>query len=202
MKKEYSYRYDLFSYKFLNSNYECECLKGFNIDKSPFKVNKDKKISFNCNIYKRKFQLLNKIESIPIISIHNYLLENYMKDLEKNYNWNRRYFNYNIIKFCSKKNIETWMDIDTGITNNENTKTRTTNYQQIIDKINKKSIFLNIDQYDKDTELPNYKEKRILFISNWMEMNEEEEMVNYSKLDLDPEADPEFWFFPEFVETL
>lgn len=98
-------------------------------------------------------------------------------------NPNRKYFDWRILNFCLRKKVDigTWIDIDTGIDSNKNTKTGTNNYQTI----DKKGLFyLTIHQ---EINLSN--QKRIFF--DWMGMNEE--ILNR------PISNVKLWFFPEFL---
>nr|YP_010733044.1 hypothetical protein RF1 [Neillia hanceana]WEG91658.1 hypothetical protein RF1 [Neillia hanceana] len=175
------YRYDLLAYKSIN--YEDK--KGSSIYGSPLKVKNNQDIFYNYNTHKPKS--FNMLEGIPIIPINNYLVEDDIRDMDKNLD--RKYFDWRIINFCLKKkvDIEAWVDIDTDTNSNKYTKTRVNNYQ-IIDKINnnKKGLFYFTIKQDQEINLSNQKT-----FFDWMGMNEEILSRPISNLEL--------WFFPEFV---
>nr|UQK92889.1 hypothetical chloroplast RF1 [Dipentodon sinicus] len=175
LKKHYGY--DFLSYKFIN--YEDK--KDSYTYRSPLKVNNKEDILYNYNIYKCK------LFDIPGgITIHNYLGEEDIMDMEKIPN--RKYFDWRILNLFlrNKIAIEYWVDMDTGTNSNKKTKTRANNYQKI-DQINKKGLFyLTIYQ---DQEINPSNQKRLFF--DWMGMNEE--ILNR------PISNLELWFFPEFV---
>uniref|UniRef100_UPI0030027637 hypothetical protein RF1 n=1 Tax=Hedyosmum orientale TaxID=226581 RepID=UPI0030027637 len=117
------------------------------------------------------------------IAISDYLGEEYIIDTDQNLD--RKYFDWRILRFSFRKNIdiETWTNMNTGTNINKNTQTGTNNYQ-IIDK---KDIFsLTIHQ---ETNPSNKKKKMDCF--DWMGMNEE--MLYRPISNLEP------WLFPEFV---
>nr|ADD30912.1 putative RF1 protein [Ximenia americana] len=169
------YRYDLLSYKSIS--YEAK--KDSYIYESLFQVKKNERIYYNYNTYKRK--LFDMLGSTPI---KNSLGEDDIRDMEKNPN--RKYLDWRIIHFCLRKkvDIESWIDIDTN--SNKNTKTGTNNYQ-IIDKIDKKSLFYLYPTIHQEINPSNPKR----FFLDWMGMNEE--ILNR------PISNMRLWFFPEFV---
>nr|UEQ12896.1 Ycf1 protein [Euphorbia hirta] len=97
----------------------------------------------------------------------------------------RKYFDWRLINFCLQKkvDIESW--IDTCIKDKKKTKTRTKNYQ-IIDKIDKKSIYIYQDQEINSSKKPP-------FFFDWMGMNEEIQTSVISNSNF------ELWFFRKFV---
>nr|QGZ09255.1 hypothetical protein RF1 [Sorbaria sorbifolia var. stellipila] len=176
------YRYDLLAYKSIN--YEDK--KDFSIYGSLLQVKTNQDIFYNYNTHKQK--ALNMLEDIPIIPMNNYLVEDDIRDMEKNPD--RKYFDWRILNFSLKKkvDIEAWINIDTDTnSNNSNkyTKTRINKYQ-IIDKINKKGLFYITIQQNQELNPSN--QKRFF---DWMGMNEEILSRPISNLEL--------WFFPEFV---
>nr|YP_010176097.1 Ycf1 [Pseuderanthemum haikangense]QSQ71232.1 Ycf1 [Pseuderanthemum haikangense] len=139
------YRYDLLSYKFLNSENKAECF----LYGSPFQGNK------NQETYTPKETLFNMLSNTLI---NNYLgkFDNLYIDLEK-----RKYLDWKIINFFlrQKVNIEGWMTIDTN--RNQNTQIRTKNSQII----HKKDLF-----YLMIPEINSPKSPKGFF--DWMGMNE------------------------------
>nr|YP_010743462.1 hypothetical protein RF1 [Dryas octopetala var. asiatica]WES82400.1 hypothetical protein RF1 [Dryas octopetala var. asiatica] len=173
------YRYDLLAYKSIN--YEDK--KYSYIYGSPLQVKNNQEVFYNYNTHKRKS--FNIPEGIPIIPLNNYLVEDDIRDMEKNPD--RKSFDWRIINFCLRKkvDIEAWIDIDTDTNSNKYTNTRVNNYQ-IIDKINKKGLFYFTIHQDQEIDL--YNKKRFF---DWMGMNEE--ILSH------PISNLELWFFPEFV---
>jgi hypothetical protein len=170
------YRYDRLAYKSINS----EDTKYSSIYESPFHVKNNQEVFSNSNTHKRK--LFNMMEGIPIIPINNDLVQDDIRDMEKN--MDRKSFDWRIIHFCLRKkvDIEAWINIDTD-SNKKSTKAKLNNYQ-IIDKIKKKDLFyLTIHQ---EINLSNQKG-----FLDWMGMNEE--ILNR------PISNLEHWFFPEFL---
>ena len=169
------YRYDLLSYKSIN--YEDK--KDSYIHRSLFQV-KNKEESFsNYNIGKGK--LFGILGGIPI---NNYLGEDDIMDIEKISD--RKYFDWRILNFCLRNNIEiqSWVDMDTGTNRNHNTQIEANNYQ-IIDEINNKGLsFLTIHQNE---EINPSNQKGLFF--DWMGMNEE--ILSH------PISNLELCFFPE-----
>nr|YP_009970596.1 hypothetical chloroplast RF19 [Sinopora hongkongensis]QHD18690.1 Ycf1 [Sinopora hongkongensis]QNE87786.1 hypothetical chloroplast RF19 [Sinopora hongkongensis] len=166
------YRYDLFSYKYINYGDR----KDSYIYRSPLQVNEDRKIPYNYN--------RPKTESFYVpggISISDYLGEEYITDTGKN--TDRKYLEWKIFNFCLRKNIdiEAWTDMDTGTNINKITKTGT-NYYQMIDK--KDLFYLTIHQEIN----PSNPKKNFL---DWMGMDE--------KMVYRPISNLESWFFSEFV---
>nr|YP_010539011.1 hypothetical chloroplast RF1 [Datisca cannabina]UYF12872.1 hypothetical chloroplast RF1 [Datisca cannabina] len=171
------YIYNLLSYKSIN--YEDK--KNSYIYRLPVQVNNNQEIDSNYNTDKRK--LFDMLEGIPI---NNYLVENDIRDREKNPD--RKYFDCKILHFCLKKkaDIEAWINMEAGTNSNKNITTRVNSYQ-IIDKINKNDFFyLTIPQ---DQKINPSNQKRFLF--DWMRMNDE--ILNRSISNM------ELWFFSEFV---
>nr|YP_009775918.1 hypothetical chloroplast RF1 [Euonymus szechuanensis]QJA16291.1 hypothetical chloroplast RF1 [Euonymus szechuanensis] len=169
------YRYDLLAYKFIND----EDPKDSDIFRFLLKEKKNQGIFlYNYKTYNRKF-----VHLPGDVPMNNYLGEDEIVDIEKNPA--RKYFDWRILRFCirNKMDIELW--IDTGTKSNKNTKT-VSNNSQIIDKINKKSLFYLM--FHQDEEI-NPSLKKNLF--DWMEMNER--ILSHSILNL------ELWFFPEIL---
>nr|YP_009650605.1 hypothetical protein RF1 [Rubus coreanus]QCF39876.1 hypothetical protein RF1 [Rubus coreanus] len=172
------YRYDRLAYKSINS----EDTKYSSIYESPFHVKNNQEVFSNSNTHKGK--LFNMMEGIPIIPINNDLVQDDIRDMEKN--MDRKYFDWRIIHFCLRKkvDIEAWINIDTD-SNKKSTKAKLNNYQ-IIDKIKKKDPFYLTIHQDQEINLSNQKG-----FLDWMGMNEE--ILNR------PISNLEHWFFPEFL---
>nr|YP_010314962.1 hypothetical protein RF1 [Causonis japonica]UNA64527.1 hypothetical protein RF1 [Causonis japonica] len=170
-KLKKNYKYDLLSYKWIN--YENK--NDSSIYGSPLQVNKNQDIFYNYNTHKHKF-----FDILGDILINNYLDEDDILYIEyKKKKPDRKYFDWKILHFNFRKKIDIEVWINTSINNNENTKTRSKNYQ-IIDK--KGLFYLTQDQEIK----PSPKD-----LFDWMGMNEK--ILNPSTSNL------ESWFFPEFV---
>nr|YP_009027078.1 hypothetical chloroplast RF19 [Trifolium grandiflorum]AGO63732.1 hypothetical chloroplast RF19 [Trifolium grandiflorum] len=89
------YRYDLFSYQYINyADKKKSYIYGY---RSPFQANKNRAISYNYNI--RKGELFDIMGDI---SIQNYIAEDNIINMEKNLN--RKYFNWMGINVERKKN--------------------------------------------------------------------------------------------------
>nr|YP_010567112.1 Ycf1 protein [Tofieldia ulleungensis]UZC33225.1 Ycf1 protein [Tofieldia ulleungensis] len=167
-----NYGYDLLSNKYMTY----EDGKYSYIYGSPFQVNVDREILSNFNIQKSEsFYVLVGID------IHYYLgEESILYSIYREKNLDRKYFDYRILHFCLRKNINidtrTQMYIGTKI--NENTKIGTK--QKIY---NKDILSLTIHQESKASN----KKKNFL---DWMGMNQERLYHPISNL--------ESWFFPEF----
>nr|YP_010512116.1 hypothetical protein Ycf1 [Myrospermum sousanum]UXL83440.1 hypothetical protein Ycf1 [Myrospermum sousanum] len=102
-KKQYGY--DLLSYKSINyPDKKDSYIYGY---RSPFQANKKNAISYNYNMRKQKF-----VDMTGDISIKNYIVEDYILDMEKNLD--RKYFDWKILKFCirNKVDFEAWIDTD------------------------------------------------------------------------------------------
>nr|YP_009480154.1 Ycf1 [Euonymus hamiltonianus]AVY52423.1 Ycf1 [Euonymus hamiltonianus] len=171
------YRYDLLAYKFIND----EDPKDSDIFRFLLKEKNNQGIFlYNYKTYNHK--CVHLPGDVPM---NNYLGEDEIMDIEKNPA--RKYFDWRILRFCirNKMDIEFW--IDTGTKSNKNTKT-VSNNSQIIDKINKKSLFYLIFHQDEEIN-SSLKKKKKLF--DWMEMNER--LLSHSILNL------ELWFFPEIL---
>nr|YP_010456971.1 hypothetical protein RF1 [Maytenus hookeri]UUA68104.1 hypothetical protein RF1 [Maytenus hookeri] len=170
------YRYDLLAYKSINY----EDPKDSYFFRFLLKEKKNQGIFFlyNYKTYNRKFVHLTG--NVPM---NNYLGEDEIVDIEKNPA--RKYFDWRILRFClrNKMDIEFW--IDTGTKRNKKTKTMSNNYQ-IIDKIDKKSLFYLMLHQDEEI---NPSPPKNLF--DWMEMNER--ILSHSILNL------ELWFFPKIL---
>nr|WCJ53664.1 hypothetical chloroplast RF1 [Coptis huanjiangensis] len=177
-----TYKYDLLSNKYIH--YEDK--KGSYISGALLQVNKSRGIPYNYNTYNSEFFYLP-----GDIDLSNYLRKYYIIDRDKN--MDRKYFDWRIINFCLRKNIniEEWANIDirADANINKNTKTRT-NYYQTIEKIDTKKMdnkeIFNLDIYK---QINSSNQKNICF--DWMELNEE--ILNWPILNL------ELWFLPEFV---
>nr|YP_010424597.1 hypothetical chloroplast RF1 [Baeckea frutescens]USH59296.1 hypothetical chloroplast RF1 [Baeckea frutescens] len=171
-----NYRYDLFSYKYIN--YENK--KDSHIYLSPLRLNNKQEISYNYKKIYKKVKFVDTPGSIIPINLEDDEIMNLDKFRD------RKFFDWRIFDFClrNKVNIESWIDIDTG--SNKNNKTGVNNYQ-IIDKMDQKGLFyLKICQNGGITAS---NKKKDLF--DWMGMNEEILSRPISNLKL--------WFFPEFV---
>nr|YP_010458029.1 hypothetical protein RF1 [Pristimera indica]UUA69518.1 hypothetical protein RF1 [Pristimera indica] len=170
------YRYDLLAYKSINY----EDPKDSYIFRFLLKEKNNQGIFFlyNYKTYKRKSVYLPG--NVPM---NNYLGEDEIVDIEKNPA--RKYFDWRILRFClrNKMDIEFW--IDTVTKRNKKTKTVSNNYQ-IINKIDKKSLFYLM--LHQDEEINPYPPKNLF---DWMEMNER--ILNHSILNL------ELWFFPQIL---
>nr|YP_010158482.1 hypothetical protein RF1 [Kadsura heteroclita]QRG30505.1 hypothetical protein RF1 [Kadsura heteroclita] len=169
-KFEKHYKYDLLSHKYINYGYRKDSyIYGF-----PLQVNGSREIPYNYNTHK------SELFYVPgDIAISDYLGEEYIIGTDKNPD--RKYFDWRIIHFCLRKNIETWGNMNTKIHTNKNTKIGTNNYQII----KKKEIFyLTIHQ-----EINPSNQKNNLF--DWMGMNQE---ILYR-----PRSNLKSWFFPEFM---
>nr|YP_010036605.1 Ycf1 protein [Kalanchoe fedtschenkoi]QQW47147.1 Ycf1 protein [Kalanchoe fedtschenkoi]QXI88515.1 hypothetical protein RF1 [Kalanchoe fedtschenkoi] len=147
-------RYDLLSYKSIN--YENK--KNSYIFVLPSQVNNTLKISYNYNTNKRK---------LFTVEDNNSLGEKTLTDREKSY------FDYRMIHFCLRKrvDIETWIQT--------NTKKSTIRNYQLIEQINKRSLF-NLTTHQTNP--------RIQSFFDWLEMNEELTILN-----------EELWFLPELI---
>nr|QUO99635.1 hypothetical protein RF1 [Berchemia flavescens] len=180
------YRYDLLSYKFISPksiNYEYK--------KNPsiygLQVNNNQEIFYNYSTHTQK--IVNVPRGIPI---NNYRVEDNIIDMEKNPD--RKYFDWIILDFCLRKkvDIEAWINIDPDTNSNKyikTGKTRTNNYQQIVEKIDTKGLFYLTIHENKEINLSTSNIKKKLF--DWMGMNEEIRSCPISNLEL--------WFFPEFL---
>nr|YP_009864889.1 hypothetical chloroplast RF1 [Wurmbea burttii]QKE32884.1 hypothetical chloroplast RF1 [Wurmbea burttii] len=166
VKKHYGY--DLLLQKYLN----CGDNKDSHISVSTLQVKRNKEIPYNFNTSKS-----NSFYILVSTAISNYLRAKYIIDADKNPD--RKYFDFRILKFCLKKNInsETLMNARIGaktenIKINQNTKT-------------------GIKKYQTYKEINLSKKKKKLF--DWIGMNHEKlyrnQTISYLKS----------WFFPELV---
>nr|WHU28609.1 hypothetical chloroplast RF19 [Rosa sericea]WHU28702.1 hypothetical chloroplast RF19 [Rosa sericea f. glabrescens] len=174
------YRYDRLAYKSINS----EDTKYSSIYESSLHVKNNQEVFSNSNTNKRKSFYM--MEGIPIIPINKDLVQDDIRDMEKNLD--RKYFDWRILDFClrTKIDIEAWINIDTDPNSNKkSTKAKLNNYQ-IIDKIKKKNLFYLTIHQDQEINLSNQKS-----FFDWMGMNEE--ILNR------PISNLERWFFPEFL---
>nr|QXU57493.1 hypothetical chloroplast RF1 [Geum rupestre var. rupestre]WEG90832.1 Ycf1 protein [[Taihangia] rupestris var. ciliata] len=176
-------RYDQLTYKSLNS----ENTNHSSIYELPLHVKNNQEIFSNSNT--QKIKSFYTMEDIPIIPINNELVQDDIRDMEKNLD--RKYFDWRIIHFCLRKrvDIEAWINIDTDQkSTKKSTKAKLNNYKIIdqIDKIKKKGLFYLPIYQDQEINLSN--QKRFL---DWMGMNEE--ILNR------PISDLERWLFPEFL---
>nr|YP_010866384.1 hypothetical chloroplast RF1 [Rosa sinobiflora]WGU16608.1 hypothetical chloroplast RF1 [Rosa sinobiflora] len=174
------YRYDRLAYKSINS----EDTKYSSIYESSLHVKNNQEVFSNSNTNKRKSFYM--MEGIPIIPSNKDLVQDDIRDMEKNLD--RKYFDWRIVDFClrTKINIEAWINIDTDPNSNKkSTKAKLNNYQ-IIEKIKKKNLFYLTIHQDQEINLSNQKS-----FFDWMGMNEE--MLNR------PISNLERWFFPEFL---
>lgn len=146
------YRYDLFSYKYLN--YENK--RNSSIYGSQFEINKNRGIPYNSNTHKDKI-----LENIAI----NYHLGRddliYIK---------RKYLDWKIINFDLSKTIDigVWSKLETK-------RNPSTNNYQIIDKREKKDLFYFTIHQDLKINSTEPQNKKVFF--DWMGMNEE--ITNY-----------------------
>nr|YP_010457586.1 hypothetical protein RF1 [Microtropis osmanthoides]UUA68807.1 hypothetical protein RF1 [Microtropis osmanthoides] len=168
------YRYDLLAYKSINY----ENPKDSYIYRFSLKRNNNQEILYNYKTYKRKF--INLPGGVPS---NNFMGEDEIVGIEKNPN--RKYFDWRILHFCLRKELDSEFWIDTGTKSNKKMKTESKNYQ-IIYKIDKKSVFYLMLHQDEEI---NPSKKKTLF--DWMEMNER--ILTHSILNL------ELWFFPKIL---
>nr|AME16612.1 Ycf1 [Ligustrum vulgare] len=169
------YKYDLFSYKSINS----ENKKDSFISRSPFEGNKNQEISYNYNTYKDTF--FDMMGSIPI---NNFLgkgdiLDILYMDMEKTPD--RKYLDWKILHFDLRKkvDIEAWITIDAN--RNQNTKI-VTNNSQLIDK--KNIFYLRIPEMNLPTP------PKAAFW-DWMGMHAKRPILNR-----------ELWVLPRIFVTL
>nr|WMW14468.1 hypothetical chloroplast RF1 [Tripterygium hypoglaucum] len=170
------YRYALLAYKYINY----EDPKDSYIFRFLLKEKNNQGIFlYNYKTYNHKF-----VHLPGDVPTNNYLGEDEIVDIEKNPA--RKFFDWKILRFCliclrNKMDIKFW--IDTGTKSNKKTKTVSNNYQ-IIDKIDKKSLFYLMLHQDEEI---NASPPKNLF--DWMEMNER--ILSHSILNF------ELWFFPQ-----
>nr|YP_009772142.1 Ycf1 [Chamaecrista mimosoides]QIT03010.1 Ycf1 [Chamaecrista mimosoides] len=103
MKKQYEY--DLLSYKSINyADKKDSYIYGY---RSPFQANNNQVISYNSNT--RKNKLCDMMDDIPI---KNYIIEDSILDMEKN--MDRKYFDWRILNFCLRNQVDfgAWIDTD------------------------------------------------------------------------------------------
>nr|YP_011004108.1 Ycf1 protein [Crassula deltoidea]WPS93286.1 Ycf1 protein [Crassula deltoidea] len=153
-----NYQYDRFSFKSIN--YENK--KNSSISVVPSNFKKNQKISYNYTADKRNHFKLGGKNSIG---------EDTVPGVEKK----KTYFDFGMLYFCRKR-----VDIETCIQNNiKNTKTR--NYQ-LIEKMDKRSLFAITTPHTKQAHL------MIHSFFSWLEMNKDFPILNL-----------ELWFFPELI---
>nr|BBM33888.1 hypothetical chloroplast RF1 [Dendrobium chrysanthum]BBM33962.1 hypothetical chloroplast RF1 [Dendrobium chrysanthum] len=167
------YRYDLFSYKYIN-------LPNLYISGSTLERNGDQEIPSHFNISKpESFYVLVSIPS------NNYLEKGYL--IDRNTNLDRKYLDCRILHLCFINNIEIWTDAHIGIKIQKDTKTKIKNLK----KMEKKDLFFpTIHQ-----EIKPCNQKRNFF--DCMGMNKERFYDTASNHDTI--SNLETWFFPEFV---
>nr|YP_009401367.1 hypothetical chloroplast RF1 [Dendrobium crepidatum]BAX88980.1 hypothetical chloroplast RF1 [Dendrobium crepidatum]BBM31130.1 hypothetical chloroplast RF1 [Dendrobium crepidatum]BBM31204.1 hypothetical chloroplast RF1 [Dendrobium crepidatum] len=167
------YRYDLFSYKYIN-------LPNLYISGSTLERNGDQEIPSHFNISKpESFYVLVSIPS------NNYLEKGYL--IDRNTNLDRKYLDCRILHLCFRNNIEIWTDAHIGIKIQKDTKTKIKNLK----KMEKKDLFFpTIHQ-----EIKPCNQKRNFF--DCMGMNKERFYDTASNHDTI--SNLETWFFPEFV---
>nr|Q70XV6.2 RecName: Full=Protein TIC 214; AltName: Full=Translocon at the inner envelope membrane of chloroplasts 214; Short=AtTIC214 [Amborella trichopoda] len=161
------YRYDLLSYRYINFG------NNSSIYRSLLQVNEEQRIL----ILSSHSHIIHKYEQLNLPAISDYLEERFIVDMEKK--TDRKYFDLRIIKFWSRRNTNTDMDLRINTNKKNNTGT---NYYQMIDK--KDLIYLTSYQ----EIYPRNKENNFF---DWMGMNEELLYRRISNLAL--------WFFPELV---
>nr|WCK11980.1 hypothetical protein Ycf1 [Dendrobium heterocarpum] len=167
------YRYDLFSYKYIN-------LPNLYISGSTLEINGDQEIPSHFNISKpESFYVLVSIPS------NNYLEKGYL--IDRNTNLDRKYLDCRILHLCFINNIEIWTDVHIGIKIQKDTKTEIKNFK----KMEKKDLFFpTIHQ-----EIKPCNQKSFFF--DCMGMNKERFYDTASNHDTI--SNLETWFFPEFV---
>nr|YP_009401871.1 hypothetical chloroplast RF1 [Dendrobium lohohense]BAX89484.1 hypothetical chloroplast RF1 [Dendrobium lohohense]BBM32778.1 hypothetical chloroplast RF1 [Dendrobium lohohense]BBM32926.1 hypothetical chloroplast RF1 [Dendrobium lohohense] len=167
------YRYDLFSYKYIN-------LPNLYISGSTLEINGDQEIPSHFNISKpESFYVLVSIPS------NNYLEKGYL--IDRNTNLDRKYLDCRILHLCFINNIEIWTDAHIGIKIQKDTKTKIKNLK----KMEKKDLFFpTIHQ-----EIKPCNQKSFFF--DCMGMNKERFYDTASNHDTI--SNLETWFFPEFV---
>nr|QXY00233.1 Ycf1 protein [Nothoscordum bivalve] len=166
------YGYDLLSCKYINyGNNKDSYIYGSTLQLQEVK---DKKTPHNFNTQKPE-----SFYGLISIAISNYLEKRSIIDTNKN--MDRKFFDYKILHFYIRKNIdiETWTNthIDTKI--HKNTKTRNSQ------KFKKKALF----SFTIHNKMNPSNQKSIFF--DWMGMNKKRLYRTISNL--------EPWFFPEFV---
>nr|YP_009400792.1 hypothetical chloroplast RF1 [Dendrobium brymerianum]BAX88405.1 hypothetical chloroplast RF1 [Dendrobium brymerianum] len=167
------YRYDLFSYKYIN-------LPNLYISGSTLEINGDQEIPSHFNISKpESFYVLVSIPS------NNYLEKGYL--IDRNTNLDRKYLDCRILHLCFINNIEIWTDAHIGIKIQKDTKTKIKNLKEM----EKKDLFFpTIHQ-----EIKPCNQKSFFF--DCMGMNKERFYDTASNHDTI--SNLETWFFPEFV---
>nr|YP_009767320.1 Ycf1 [Diptychandra aurantiaca]QIS97938.1 Ycf1 [Diptychandra aurantiaca] len=103
MKKQYGY--DHLSYKSINyADKKDSYIYGY---RWPFQANNNQVISYNYNT--RKNKLFDMTDAIPI---KNYIVEDSILDMEKNLD--RKYFDWRILNFCLRNQVDfgAWIDTD------------------------------------------------------------------------------------------
>lgn len=171
-KLKKNYKYDLLAHKYMNYEDGGDSY----IYASPLQVNRDPKIPYNFNT--QKTQKPESFYPLVGIDISDYLGEESSLYGEKN--WDRKYFDCRILRFCFRKNIDidTWTNMHIGTKINKNTKAGTHNYQKIYNK----------DIYPLTIHQKTSNKRKKLF--DWMGMNKERLYRPISNL--------ESWFFPDF----
>nr|YP_009996573.1 hypothetical chloroplast RF19 [Oberonioides microtatantha]QNQ66049.1 hypothetical chloroplast RF19 [Oberonioides microtatantha] len=169
------YRYDLLSYKYIS-------LPNLYIFGSTLEINGDPEILYHFNILKpESFYVLVSIPS------NDYLGKEYL--IDRNTNFDRKYFDCRIIHlfFINNIDIDIWTNAHIGINIHKNTKTEIKNLK----KMEKKDLFFpTIHQDIKPSN-----QKRNFF--DWMGMNKErlyDTTSNHYTI-----SNIETWFFPEFL---
>nr|BBC18581.1 hypothetical chloroplast RF1 [Dendrobium shixingense]BBC18653.1 hypothetical chloroplast RF1 [Dendrobium shixingense] len=167
------YRYDLFSYKYIN-------LPNLYISGSTLEINGDQEILSHFNISKpESFYVLVSIPS------NNYLEKGYL--IDRNTNLDRKYLDCRILHLCFLNNIEIWTNVHIGIKIQKDTKNEIKNFK----KMEKKDLFFpTIHQ-----EIKPCNQKSFFF--DCMGMNKERFYDTASNHDTI--SNLETWFFPEFV---
>nr|YP_009726227.1 hypothetical protein RF1 [Dendrobium pseudotenellum]QHR85670.1 hypothetical protein RF1 [Dendrobium pseudotenellum] len=167
------YRYDLFSYKYIN-------LPNLDISGSTLERNGDQEIPSHFNISKpESFYVLVSIPS------NDYLEKGYL--IDRNTNLDRKYLDCRILHLCFINNIEIWTDAHIGIKIQKDTKNEIKNLK----KMEKKDLFFPT----MNQEIKPCNQKSFFF--DCMGMNKErfyETVSNHDTI-----SNLETWFFPEFV---
>nr|AXO65987.1 Ycf1 [Calochilus robertsonii] len=112
------YRYDLFSYKYIDPHNSY-------IYESTLERNGTQEISYHFNTSKpESFYVLVSIRS------NDYLEKGYL--IDRNTNLDRKYFDCRILHLCFSNNLEIWTNAHIGIKRNKNTKTEMKNIKKIL----------------------------------------------------------------------
>nr|YP_010305377.1 hypothetical chloroplast RF1 [Dendrobium sinominutiflorum]ULU19139.1 hypothetical chloroplast RF1 [Dendrobium sinominutiflorum] len=167
------YRYDLFSYKYIN-------LPNLDISGSTLERNGDQEIPSHFNI--SKLESFYVLVSIPS---NDYLEKGYL--IDRNTNLDRKYLDCRILNLCFINNIEIWTDAHIGIKIQKDTKTEIKDLKEM----EKRDLFFpTIHQ-----EIKPCNQKSFFF--DCMGMNKERFYDTASNHDTI--SNLETWFFPEFV---